>query len=188
MRKFFTVFWLFSFCVLNATEGHNPCQERALCIYLSSRLTEAAKLWNNEVSKELDAEFHIFRPQDVSLEDIPVSDIDWFAYQADLEGMKQSDLLLVLPPYGRDCAWEIGWFCGKGIPAIAYTEEEGDWLHDAMIKGGLKAIITNNIRLYDLLLKDPATTKKSYLICSKRDLGKVIKQIYEEWKNQKSFH
>ncbi len=180
MKKIFIVLLLLNFCVLNAIEGHNSCQENTLRIYLCSRLTEVAKLWNNEVSKELDVEFRIFRPQDINLDGIQASDIDWFAYQADLEGMNQSDILLVLPPYGRDCAWEIGWFCGKERPAIAYIENEDEWLRDAMVKGGLKAIITNNATLYELLLKDPATTKKCYFVSSKRDLGKLIKQIWHQ--------
>lgn len=91
--------------------------------------------------------------------------------------MNQSDILLVLLPYGRDCAWEIGWFCGREKLSIAYVEAEGDWLHDAMVKGGLTAIVTSDPMLYNILMSDPATSAKSYLIPSKQDLGKIIKQI-----------
>lgn len=60
---------------------------------------------------------------------------------------------------------------------IAYVEAEGEWLHDAMVKGGLTAVITNDPILYNVLLNDPATAVKSYLIPSKQDLGRIIKQI-----------
>lgn len=151
--------------------------ENALQIYLCARLSESAKEWNNKVTNALNSEFTFFRPQDVDLTKTPSNEIDWKAYEADIEGMKQSDILLVLPPYGRDCAWEIGWFCGKERPALAYVENHHEWLRDAMVKGGLTAIITNDIEVYNALLKDPATSSKSYFISSKDDLAKKIKQI-----------
>lgn len=151
------------------------CQEERLHIYLCSRLTEAAKQWNDIISEELDPEFTLFRPQDIDLNGVSVGEMDDAIYRADFEGMNQSDVLLVLPPYGRDCAWEIGWFCGKEKPSIAYVETEGDWLRDAMVKGGLTAIITNDSTLHNVLLNDRATAVKSYLITSKQDLGKIIK-------------
>lgn len=177
MKKNFIILLMLSFSFLHATEL--SCQKR-LSIYLCSRLTEAAKQWNDLICKELDTEFSLFRPQDIDLNGISTEDMDYAIYQADFKGMNHSDVLLVLPPYGRDCAWEIGWFCGKEKPAIAYVEAKGDWLNDAMVKGGLTAIITNDIMLHKLLLNDPATAIKAYLISSKRDLGKVIKQIWNQ--------
>lgn len=159
------------------------CQEETLHIYLCSRLNESAKQWNDIISEELDEGFTLFRPQDVDLDGVSASEMDHAIYRADFKGMNQSDILLVLPPYGRNCAWEIGWFCGREKPSIAYVEAEGDWLHDAMVKGGLTAIITKDPILYNILLSDPATTAKSYLIPSKQHLGRIIKQICNQ-KNQ----
>lgn len=153
-----------------------------LHIYLCSRLTEKAKQWNNAVTQNLDNEFHIFRPQDIDVSDIPATALDSVIYAADLEGMVQSDLLLVLPPYGRDCAWEIGWFCGHNKPTIAYAELYEDWLRDAMVKGGLTAIVTSNETLFHLLLQDPAIKNKSYLISSQAHLADAIKNIYNQAK------
>lgn len=154
------------------------CQEESLRIYLCSRMTEGAKQWNDIISGELKSEFILFRPQDIDLDGISINEMDYAIYRADFNGMNQSDVLLVLPSYGRNCAWEIGWFCGREKPAIAYVEADGDWLRDAMVKGGLTAIITNDPILYSRLLNDPATAVKSYLIPSRQDLGRIIKQIY----------
>lgn len=176
MKKFLTILLLLSF-FLHATRL--PCQEERVCIYLCSRLTDAAKQWNNIVTEELDGEFCLFRPQDIDLGGTSLVDMDDVVYRADYKGMNQSDVLLVLPPYGRDCAWEIGWFSGRKKPAIAYAEAEGDWLRDAMVKGGLTAIVTNDSVLYHLLLNDPATAVKSYFISSKQELGKIIKHILQ---------
>lgn len=183
MKKIITILILLSFSIHNV---ELLSQEQKLRIYLCSRLTEEAKQWNDVISKELDGEFSLFRPQDVDLDDIPAKDLDNLAYQADIRGMNQSDLLLVLPPYGRDCAWEIGWFCGKEKPTIAYVEADGVWLRDAMVKGGLTAIITSDPILYNTLLNDPATTMKSYLIPSKQNLDTAIKKIYDYHKRHSS--
>ena len=180
MKKILIVLWLLNSFFLVA-ENQTVCainKVNSIHIYLCSRLTEAAKKWNNEICQELNSEFCIFRPQDVDVSDFTPIELDWAAYSLDLEGMKDADLLLVLPPYGRDCAWEIGWFCGKQKPAIAYAEIEGDWLLDAMVKGGLTAIITDNALLYKTLLENPSTREKSHLIVSRKNLAEMIKKIY----------
>lgn len=64
-------------------------------------------------------------------------------------------------------------------PTIAYVEVSGDWLRDAMIKGGLTAIVTNNPDLYKILLEDPATSKKCSLVPERQDLGKALLQLYQ---------
>ncbi|MBA3958136.1 MAG: hypothetical protein H0X51_07075 [Parachlamydiaceae bacterium] len=179
MKKKLIYFCLFQSLFLFAAKS-NPDDRIDPCIYLCSRLTEGARLWNNVITEEIKDYFQIFRPQDINLKGVTDHQLDWVAYQADLKGMQGSDLLLVLPPYGRDCAWEIGWFCGQDRVAIAYAESKDDWLRDAMVKGGLTAIVTNNKLLYDNLMADPATANKSYLIPDRQDLGKIIRQIYEQ--------
>lgn len=181
MKKFLVFLCFFNVYLSTAVgldSGHQDCQP--LRVYLCSRLTESAKTWNNEVTAEIGDALSLFRPQDVDLSQLAENEFDWAAYQADFAEMKLADLLLVLPPYGRDCAWEIGWFCGNEKPAIAYVEVQGDWFRDAMVKGGLTAIITNNAELYEILLQDSATALKSYLISSKQNLSETIKQIYTE--------
>lgn len=174
MKRILTILIGLSFSIYAVKPS---CQEEKLRIYLCSRLTEEAKQWNDKISAELNEEFSLFRPQDIDLDNVFANDKDSIAYQEDFKGMSQSDVLLVLPQYGRDCAWEIGWFCGREKPTIAYAEAEGDWLRDAMVKGGLTAIVTNDPKLYNHLLKDPSTAAKSHLITSKQDLGRVVKQI-----------
>ncbi len=63
---------------------------------------------------------------------------------------------------------------------MAYAEAQGDWIRDAMVKGGLTAIITNNPYLYEALLNDPSVLEKSYFIDSREALGKTIKIIYDQ--------
>ncbi|MBA2729023.1 MAG: hypothetical protein H0U49_12735 [Parachlamydiaceae bacterium] len=144
-------------------------------IYLCPPLTETAMAYNNEICGELDEEFLLFQPQDPSLNTFLDSQRNLETFQEDFVEMLNADLLLVLPPYSRDCAWEIGWFCGKQRPAIAYAEMAGDWMSDAMVKGGLTAIVTNNSLLYKAFLDDPSTANKCYLINSREYLGDFLK-------------
>lgn len=155
-------------------------QKKALRIYLCSRLTQNARAWNDLICEELyfDDEIDLFRPQDVDLSHLTAFEKDYAAYYADLEGIQHSDLLLVLPPYGRDCAWEIGWFCGAKKVTLAYIESVEEWLRDAMVMGGISAIITNNENSYQLLLENPLTSYKSYLIDSRQSLAQKIKELY----------
>lgn len=179
MKKALIIFYFFSLFLTVEEQVVHGSENRvnAIRVYLCSRLTEAAKQWNLEISKELEG-FEIFFPQKIDLRNATADNLDKAIFQADFEGMQNSDILLVLPPYGRDCAWEMGWFCGQKKPAIAYVETEGDWLRDAMVKGGLAAIITNNAILYQTLLKDAATVRKTHFVSSKRDLGNAIKEIF----------
>ncbi len=153
-------------------------ENKPIKIYLCSRLTEESKAWNDEICTEFNQNFVLFRPQDIDLSHLLPLELDLAAYQADMEGIVSSHLLLVLPPYGRDCAWEIGWFCGHNKPTIAYVETPGDWTRDAMVKGGLNAIITNNGELYKQLLDDPSLQNKCHLISSRNNLTAAITAIY----------
>ena len=176
MKQAFIILSLVSSLIVSA---HQP-EQKPLNIYLCSRLTQSAQAWNNVITQELEdgKTLHFFRPQDVDLAPYRAFERDDAIYKEDFAGMRQSDLLLVLPPYGRDCAWEIGWFCGAGRVAIAYAEAHGEWVGDPMIKGGLTAIITNNPTFYQTLLEDPLVAHKAHLIASRDLLGDNIKKIY----------
>ena len=153
-------------------------------LYISSRLTPEAQAWNDLICPELNKEFSLFRPQDIDLRQISKADIDVDAYKKDFEGMKQAKFLLVLPSpsYGRDCAWEIGWFCGQGKATIAYVEVPGDWTKDAMVKGGLTAIITNSQELYETLQTDSSLKNKLWLIPDRSCLARQIQTILQQEK------
>lgn len=175
MKQTVITILLFFISSLCADESLNKNEKK--CIYLCSRLTTEAKNWNDIVTENLTTDFDLFRPQDIKPSNIPNSYKDLAAYEDSMKGMLQSEILLLLPDYGRDCAWEIGWFCGQGKSAIAYVEKEGDWMRDAMVKGGLTAIITSNPDLYEVLISNASTDSKTYFISSLQSLGGIIKVI-----------
>lgn len=173
MKKSIIFFLLLIGSCLTATEKPQ--------IYLCSRLTKEAKEWNNVVTEHLKENFFLFRPQDVNLDHLSGSALDLAAYEEDFKGISGSDLLLVLPEYGRDCAWEIGWFCGNGKPAFAYVEKSGDWMRDAMVKGGLKAVITNSLDLYiHCMMLDVSLKNKIHYIPYREALGEKLIELLGE--------
>ena len=149
-------------------------------IYLSACISNAPN--NVFICSKFPSNKFIFDlPQEITPKELNHENFPLEVFQQCITMMEASDIgLLLLDSYGRDCAWEIGWFCGQARPTFAYVETESQWLGDSMVKGGVTAIITNNPAIYDLLLKDPATKTKSYLIPSKKDLGALIKKIYYE--------
>jgi len=168
--------WLVLLCMLMSVS----LSGEGIKVYLCARLSKEARAWNDEVSKCLGEGFEIFRPQDIELGGLEGGELDLAAYTADLQGMRSADVLLVLPPYGRDCAWEMGWFCGKGKRAIAYVENDQGWLRDAMVKGGLFFVITSGSSTYEKLKEDPALKGKCQLIEGRRELGRAIKGLCEK--------
>lgn len=155
--------------------------EDRLCIYLCARLNEQARAWNSLIAHKLGGKFDLFLPQDIDLSRATsASEIDKIAYDEDIRGMEKSDLLLVLPPYGRDCAWEMGWFVGSRKPTIAYVECLWDGLKDAMVFGGLDAIIISDLPSFKELIKNPYAMEKAYYIASRDQLAEEIEKIYRE--------
>ena len=82
-------------------------------------------------------------------------------------------------PYGRDCAWEAGWFAGqKNKRQIIFVHRETEWLRDWMLKAGIDAVITDNKKLFAKLKKDPVLgSKKVFLIDKLEELRGVLVKV-----------
>jgi nucleoside 2-deoxyribosyltransferase len=143
-------------------------------VYLSARISKDAHKWNNEVCSKLKAPISVFMPQNNNPTNILHKDLPVEVYGMDLEAMKQSDIGLLLPAYGRDCAWEVGWYSNSNKPIVVFVDSEIDWLRDWMIKGGLDFVITNNPKTWSILKKDPILKFKPIILI------KQIKQLKEE--------
>jgi len=102
-------------------------------------------------------------------------------FEMDLEAIKESHMCLVIPPYGRDCAWEIGWYSNSTKPIIAFIDKELEWLRDWMIKGGINYVVTINQKTFSILKKDPILKEKEILfIDNLEQLNDVLIKIYRK--------
>lgn len=151
-------------------------------VYLIARISADSHRWNNAVCGSLDDRIEIFKPQEHNPYNLDHREFRNEVYETDLKAMQNSDIGLLLPPYGRDCAWEIGWYSNSDKPVVAYTENNTEWLRDWMIKGGIGKVITCQNWLFEILKKDPIVAEKSQLIDSRDKLSDALVDIYKQSK------
>src|SRR3989338_2972291 len=152
-----------------------------LKIYLSARISADAHKWNDTVCNSLDeSRIEVFKPQEHNPYNLDHRGFQNDVYEKDLKAMQESNIGLLLPPYGRDCAWEVGWFSNSDKLIVVYVENDTEWLRDWMIKGGIDRVITPYEWLFELLKKDPIVSEKSQLIESRSKLSDALLEIYRE--------
>lgn len=152
---------------------------RPLRIYLSASISNAHN--NAYLAEHFDPEhYQVDLPQRIVPDELSHIQFPLQAYEACLEMMQASDMGLVLfDAFGRDCAWECGWYAGQPDKLlVGYVESGSIFLRDWMVKGGLDALVTTNPRLYEIALQNPILArKKVFLIESLTELPEQLKQI-----------
>ncbi len=150
-------------------------------IYVIARISENAHLWTDKICSQLDDSFKIFSPKDHNPWEKRHEKFGKNVFDVDLKAMKNSHMGLMLPEYGRDCAWEAGWYANSKKPVVAFVDSQMEWLRDWMVKGGLNYVVTNNPSTYRILKKDPILKhRKIILIKSFKGLNKALKKICQD--------
>ncbi|MGL1958982.1 MAG: nucleoside 2-deoxyribosyltransferase [Colwellia sp.] len=150
-------------------------------IYLSARIDPEVHDWNNYVCGVLNEPLDVFLPQDHNPYNSSHLTFEKGVFDIDLKAMIESDFGLLLPPYGRDCAWEVGWYANSNKPLIVYVHDQREWLRDWMIKGGLDYVFTTSPENFELLRKDPILKHKSVeFIEDVSDLKRKFVSLYNE--------
>lgn len=136
-------------------------------IYLSASISNAL---NNQYIADVfpQDKFEIFLPQKIVPTSLSHTSFPLDVYQGCLTMMEASNLCLVLlDSYGRDCAWECGWYTANPDRyLVAFVESSSHFSRDWMIKGGIDLIVTTNPRLFDLISHDPILKLKSQVLIS----------------------
>lgn len=169
--------YIYIFLILSSNilfSSYDITDNKKIKVYLSARISKDAHEWNNTVASALDDRFIVFKPHEVDIKNVSKDELDKCIYLTDLKAIIDSDIGLLLPPYGRDCAWETGCYRGFNKPIFVYIENETNWLNDWMVKGGISAIITSNSHTYEILMNDPIAKDKSIYIPSINDLSSAI--------------
>lgn len=149
-------------------------------LYLSARVSPDAHEFNNKIADILSNHFDVFKPHEFQCCTTDHTKIKLDVYIQDIQAMKLCDLAVLLPPYGRDCAWEIGWLKGANKPVFVYCEEETEWLRDAMVKGSIAAVFTNRAKMHKSLLEDPILRIKSYYLEDRSKLSELILKSFDD--------
>ncbi len=93
-------------------------------VYLSARISQDAHFWSNFVCDLLDERFEVFKPHEHNPYNVDHRYLQKSVYEMDLHAMQNSDIGLLLSPYGRDCAWEVGWYSKSDKPIVLYADNK----------------------------------------------------------------
>ncbi|MEK7431795.1 MAG: hypothetical protein AABZ74_01580 [Cyanobacteriota bacterium] len=147
-------------------------------IYLSASISNA--LNNQHICDQFDKDKFFFHlPQTITPKELNHENFPLGVYNKCIEMMEDSDAgLLLLDSYGRDCAWEAGWYsCRNDKKLIAFVESSSHFMRDWMIKGGIDIFVTNNTRLHEYALEDPILKYKKILYI--KDFSEITSKFYE---------
>jgi nucleoside 2-deoxyribosyltransferase len=149
-------------------------------VYLSATISNAA---NNQYLADFfsEEEFEFFLPQNITPAELSHTHFPTVVYKGCVDEMERSDMgLLLFDSYGRDCAWESGWYAARPDKVlIAFVESSSHFTRDWMIKGGIDGLVTTNPRLFEVARKDPILESKHLIFVeSSAELPRAMKEIY----------
>lgn len=127
--------------------------------------------------------FTIYLPQLIVPDQLSHAQFPLHVYQQCVDMMSESDLGLVLfDAFGRDCAWECGWYSARPDKRlIGYVASGSVFMRDWMVKGGLDGLITTNARLYEVCRENPILKHKPLALIERlEDLPAAIEAMYGE--------
>ena len=149
-------------------------------VYLCSRVAKEAQERNEDIADLLKEHFDVFVPHLKEVELTGTKD-PVQVYCLDMVAMERADLCVVVAPFGKDCACEIGWFQGQGKPVILITPNDDNYTPDTewMVAGGLHSVIVNSDRHKTKLRK---STKFNYKIASPNHLhfSRIVYNHYHD--------
>lgn len=162
-----------------------------LDVYISSPVSFYQREWNNKITKLLRSNnFKILLPQEITSPYTNHNKFEIYVYNKCVDWIMQSDLGLLLLPYGRDCAWEVGYYKGIGKPLFVLvdkiTKENKERLRDWMVKGSVDELIFLNKQSYIEFKKDPIISLKPLTLI--KNINELPSKILELFNNKyKSF-
>lgn len=132
-----------------------------LKIYLSASISNAE---NNSYLVEAFPQdrFEVYLPQLITPDELSHVQFPLHVYQQCVDMMERSDVgLVILDAFGRDCAWECGWYAARSDKRlVGFVESSSLFMRDWMVKGGLDALITTNPRMFEAFQHNPLLSQK----------------------------
>ncbi len=160
--------------------------KKRLKMYLIAKIWKEVQDWNEEICSFLHDTIDVFMPHRYNPFHLPPHEIPLDVFDKDMSEIRSSDFGLILPPYGNDCAYEVGVYNGMGRPVIAFTRHHTKWLDDWMVKGGISCVVTDDKKTYKALKNDHVLSKKQVRYIS--SLSKLPDLIHEVVTSSRSTH
>jgi len=150
-------------------------------IYLSSPVSYYQRSVNKRIATSLaNVGIEVFLPQDISPQKTSHKNFEVYVYEKCLDMIRQSDAVLLVYPYGRDCAWEVGYYEALGLPQFAYIPNYSKGslsrLRDWMIKGSLDVVFVTDHITHNFISRDPILSQCNIQLLSENDMGIYIQK------------
>lgn len=123
-------------------------------VYLSARVSPEYRKANKLIADALSPYFEVFLPHEHNIEAIDPSSVPVKVFESNIGAMERADLCVIIPPFGRDCSWECGWFSGQRKPVYIITKGDLSWLRDLMFKSTIDGVFTFSSFTEALLKRD----------------------------------
>ena len=88
-------------------------QTNTINVHLIARISHDAHAWNKKICNVFKKPIEVFLPQKHNPWNIAYNTIPKKVYDTDIKAMEMSPIGLLLPEFGKDCAFEVGWFAGR---------------------------------------------------------------------------
>ena len=154
-------------------------------VYISSPVSEYQRQWNVVVSTILRRErFIVYLPQEITDIRDDHAVLELLVYEQCIEMMAARDFGLLLLPYGRDCAWEAGYYKGLNKPLFVFatdlTAKQKKLLRDWMVKGSIEDLFTTSLNTHAIFAADTILQhKRIHLLQNLEQLPEALEQAYE---------
>jgi len=163
-------------------------QATPIKVYLIARISEDAHEWNNKICSQLKPPVDVFLPQNHNPVNMRHEKIPLKAYLTDIKAIEEAHMGLILPEFGSDCSFEVGYFAHSEKPVIAFVDGQTEWLRNWMVKGGVDVVVTANRQTYATIVNDHILRHKRVLLVETAgELNEVIRRVFEDAYISKTF-
>ncbi|OHA35877.1 MAG: hypothetical protein A3H57_04540 [Candidatus Taylorbacteria bacterium RIFCSPLOWO2_02_FULL_43_11] len=157
-------------------------------VYLIARISDDAREWNGKICSLLKPPIDLFLPQNHNPLNIHHEKIPLKVYLTDVGAIEEAHIGLVLPEFGSDCSFEVGYFARSEKPVIAFVDEQTEWLRNWMVKGGIDVVVTTNRQTYSTIVNDHILRHKRVLLAETAgELNEIIRRVFEDAYISKTF-
>lgn len=149
-------------------------------VYFSAKVSKPHyQEFNLEIRKKIfNKAYQVFMPQSLFIPELEFATIEKCAYEADKSAIDWSHIVFLLSPYGKDCAWEIGYAKGKNKFIVGFLSDK-ESINDTMVMGSLDLVLTDDPEIMSILAKDYRTKEKS-LYLGDKPFDELVKPFYNK--------
>jgi len=153
-------------------------------LYLSAKVSPEYHLVNKNIERYF-KDFQVILPQEIVPPNIPHEKLSLVIARECFKLMNSSDLVVLVPPYGRDCSLEVGFCYGINKPVfyIPFNRDITFFVRDWMLKEAFTRVIAPGKELYNHLIQiDPVLEPKVTYVSDLKQISPTLLSLYKKWR------